>query len=247
VPSGRPEPVLSLVMPVYDEGEAIGDVLTAWDDEAARLGLAYELLVYDDGSRDGSPAIMDRVAAARPNVCVIRQTNRGHGPTILRGYHEARGDWVFQVDGDDEVSPEWFPHIWRNRDADLVLGYRVGRDATRLRKVVTALSRWTVLLLFRTRLRDVNTPYRLYRRSLLVRLLPFVPPDAFAPNVILTGLAGRAGARIVEIAVPHRRRRARTGQARLRIAPAVARSFAQAARVAIRANGRLPPLDGRTA
>ncbi len=228
----RPEPVLSVVMPVYNEQGAIRDVLVAWDDEIARLGVPYELRVYDDGSRDGTPAILDEVARERPRVTAVHQPNRGHGPTIRRGYEEARGEWVFQVDSDDEMSPASFPDVWGRRDADLVLGYRVGRESPRVRRIVTAVSRWTVRSLFGAGVRDVNTPYRLYRSELLARLLPLVPPDAFAPNVILPGLAIRAGARIVEVGVPHRGRRSGTAHlARLRLLAAAARSFIQTARV----------------
>src|SRR5207237_1359872 len=71
----------------------------------------------------------------------------------------------------------------------------------------TAVARWTVRLCFGAGVRDANAPYRLYRRAALERLLAAVSPDAFAPNVILTGLAYRAGLRIVEVPVPYRSRR----------------------------------------
>ena len=175
----------------------------------------------------------------RPRLTVVHQPNRGHGPTIRRGYEEARGEWVFQVDSDDEMSAASFPDVWERRDADLVLGYRVGRDSPRVRRIITAVSRWTVRVLFGTGVRDVNTPYRLYRRSLLARLLPLLPPDAFAPNVILTGLALRSGARVVEVGVPHRGRRSGTASlARLRLLRAAARSFIQTARVATAGRSR---------
>jgi len=242
----RPDPVLSVVMPVYNEEGAIRDVLVAWDDEIARLRVPYELRVYDDGSRDGTPAILDEVARKRPAVIPVHHSNRGHGPTIRRGYEEARGEWVFQVDSDDEMRAASFPDVWQRRDADLVLGYRVGRESPRMRRIVTAVSRWTVRCLFGGGVRDVNTPYRLYRRALLARLLPLVPPDAFAPNVILTGLALRSGARIAEVPVPHLGRRSGTAHlARLRVLRAAARSFAQTARVGLLAWRRTPGAGSR--
>src|SRR5207244_9132146 len=129
--------------------------------------------------------------------------NRGHGPTILRGYHEARGEWVFQTDSDDEIGPEAFPRVWERREeADLVLGYRDGRAAPPARRLVTAVARWTVRLAFGARVRDANAPYRLYRRAALARLLAAVSPDALAPNVILPALACRAGLRLLAVPVP---------------------------------------------
>jgi len=229
-------PTLTMVMPAYNEADAIRDVVDGWDRELATLGVPYEIRVYDDGSRDGTGELVAAMARERPAVVAVRQTNRGHGPTILRGYHEARGDWVFQTDSDGEVGPEAFPLVWEQRhQADLVLGYRDGRSAAAARRVVTAVARWTVRLGFGARVRDANTPYRLYRRAALEGLLAAVRPDAFAPNVILTGLVWRAGLRVVEVPVPHRGRQTGSSSiARLRLLRAAALSFVQTLRVALR-------------
>src|SRR4029453_8247802 len=109
--------------------------------------------------------IIEALGRERPQIVAVRQANRGHGPTILRGYGEARGQWVLQVDSDDEMDPSAFPEVWRLREADLVLGYRVGRQSPVARRLITAVSFWTVRLLFGAGVRDVNSPYRLYRRT----------------------------------------------------------------------------------
>ena len=236
-PRARPHPTLSLVMPAYNEEGAIAGVVREWDEELQRLGVPYELRIYDDGSRDRTGEILDTVATAHPHACPIHQSNRGHGPTLVRGYTEAEGDWVLQVDSDGEMAAAAFPTLWAHREgADLVLGYRVGRSSPIVRQFITAVSRFTVRLLFGSGIRDVNCPYRLYRRAALDRLLPAVPPDAFAPNVILEGLAVRAGLRVVEVPVPHTKRR--TGSSsivRWKLWRAAFQSFAQTVRVAVRA------------
>lgn len=231
-----PDLVLSLVMPAYNEEGAIREVVTAWDRQLASLQVDYELRVYDDGSRDTTGDILETLARELPHVVAIRQANRGHGPTILRGYREARGHWVLQVDSDDEMDPSVFPDMWERRDADLVIGYRVGRKSPFARKVITTVSYWTVRLLFGAGVRDVNIPYRLYRREMLADLLPRVPPEAFAPNVILAGLALRRGRRVAEVPVPYRERRSGTSHiVRWRMWRAAATSFAQTVGVALRA------------
>jgi glycosyltransferase involved in cell wall biosynthesis len=231
---------LSVVIPAYDEEGAIRSVVTSWDDELRALQIEYEIRVYDDGSRDGTGPLLEALARERPCVVAVRQANRGHGPTILRGYREARGAWVFQVDGDDEMPAAAFPALWQRRDeADVVLGYRVERVSPPARRLITAASRWTVRLLFGAGVRDVNTPYRLFRRDALARLLAAVPEDAFAPNVILAGLAVRWGLRVLELPVPHRGRR--TGKSTIMRAAlwrAAALAFVQTVGVALRARAR---------
>lgn len=230
---GAPAPLLSVVMPAYNEAGAIADVLRAWLRELAALGVSHELRVYDDGSRDGTGDIVAALAREQPALVAIRQENRGHGPTILRGYREARGEWIFQTDSDDEMGAEWLPAVWTARDgADLVLGYRDERQSPAGRRLISAVARLSVRVLFGGRLRDVNAPYRLHRRSALARLMPRVPPDAFAPNVIIAGLAVRDGLRIVEVPVPSRPRRSGESHiVRWKLWRAAMQSLAQTVRV----------------
>jgi cellulose synthase/poly-beta-1,6-N-acetylglucosamine synthase-like glycosyltransferase len=88
---------LSVVMPVYNEVAAVGAVVASWAAVLERLGIDYELLVYDDGSTDGTGAALDALAAALARLRVTHHANRGHGPSIMRGYAEATGRWVFQT------------------------------------------------------------------------------------------------------------------------------------------------------
>ena len=227
--------MLTVVIPLYNEEGAAHPVVTAWDDQLARLGIDYELRVYDDGSRDATGSILEKLARERTRVIAVRQTNRGHGPTILRGYREARGEWVFQVDGDDEMSPASFPGFWsRREEADLVIGCRSGRELPVGRRIISVVSRTAVRLLFGPGVRDVNVPYRLYRRTALAEMLALVPEKTFAPNVILVGLAVSKGLRIVELPVPYRTRQ--TGESslgRLRMWTCAATAFWQTLRVAM--------------
>ncbi len=226
--------VLSLVMPVFNEEATIESVVVDWDRELGRLEVPYEIRVYDDGSRDATGAILEALASRCPRLVVVRQQNRGHGPTVLRGYHEARGQWVFQIDSDDEMGTEAFAEVWRRRDADLVLGYRVGRESPAARVLITGMARLTVRLLFGSSLRDVNTPYRLYRREALDRLLALTPGDAVAPNVILAGLAARLRCVVAEVPVPHRVRRAGVSSlVRLKMWRAAFTSFRQTVAAAL--------------
>ncbi len=186
-----------MVIPAYNEGGRIASLVAEWSAELERLQIDYDLAVYDDGSTDGTPLVLAALGRQYPRLRVARHANRGHGPTILRGYHDATGSWVLQVDGDGEIAASAFEALWRRRaEYDLLIACRQGRRATLLRALMTAGARWAVRLLFGARVYDVNSPCRLIRREALRRLLPHVPPSAFAPNVILVGLAARARLRI---------------------------------------------------
>ncbi len=230
-------PVLSIVMPVYNEVEAIPGVLRAWHAELERLGIDFEIRAYNDGSKDGTGPILDDLAQELPRLKAFHHNNRGHGPTILRGYQEAPAEWVFQVDSDDEMGPEGFEQLWRVRhDYDLLLGYRAGRLSSPGRKLITGVARLTVRMMFRRGFRDVNTPYRLMRGSELRKLLRHVPDDTFAPNVSLTGLFGLFRLRVFEAPVGHQERQTGTVSiAGWKLWKSAARSLIQTLQIDVRA------------
>jgi len=239
-PGDDTRPELSIVMPVYNEGAVIAEVVASWLHELERLGIDCEFLVYDDGSRDETRRILERLEEGRPGLVVTSQANSGHGPTILRGYHEARGEWVFQVDSDDEMGAEHFAGLWEQREGyDLLVGRRHHRDSPLARRLITTLSRVTVWALFGRAVTDVNAPYRLMRRSCLAVLLSAIPAETFAPNVIISGLAARQGLRVLEVSVPHSGRRTGTVSiVKWRLWKSAVRAFGQTLAVALRARGR---------
>ena len=211
-------PQLSVVMPVYNEAAGIARVVGEWTAELDRLQIDYELRLYDDGSRDESGRVLEAMAAANGRLIVQSHTNRGHGPTVMRGYAEARGEWVVQVDSDGEVPAAAFEALWAQRDGfDLLVGKRVGRRQSLGRWILTHGSRTIVAMTSRSAVHDVNSPFRLMRASWLrERVLPFVPSGTAVPNVAVSGIASRGGARVYETAVAHVPRQAGRSSINLR-------------------------------
>ncbi len=194
---------LAVVMPVYNEEACIARVVLSHRDVLSTLGIRFRMIVLNDGSTDATAASLEPFRSD-PLVEVIDQPNRGHGPTILRGYRRAVGvsDWVFQCDSDDEITPQYLPVFWQRRlQFDAVLGIRQHGERSFARKIVSKIARLTVRLLFGRGVHDVNVPYRLIRAPVLKRLIEQIPPGTFAPNVIISGSLARAGLRILEIPV----------------------------------------------
>lgn len=191
-------------MPAYNEAARIEGVITEWLRELDSLRIDYALQVYDDGSIDKTPEMINKLCLTHSRLIYRRQENRGHGPTVLRGYHEAESDWVFQTDSDGEVGASYFVELWsRRQDYDLLMAYRVGRDSDLSRKALSWAARKAISLLFSVQVRDVNVPFRLIRTTCLKQQLPFIPEETLAPNVFLSGLVGKSGGRIYEHPVPH--------------------------------------------
>lgn len=223
---------LCVVMPVYNEQDAIGLVLQKWNATLAELGVDFTIRPYNDGSKDDSLAVMRRVAAEMPCVEVQDKPNGGHGHTVLTGYRQAAADgfdWIFQIDSDDEMGPEKFGELWAKRsEYDFVVGMRDGRVQRLPRKLISFVSRLCVRIFYGKSIWDVNTPYRLMRTSAFKSFFEHIPLSTFAPNVILAGLVGKHKLRFYEIRIPqHDRTTGEVSLKKWKLLKAAARSFAQ--------------------
>jgi glycosyltransferase involved in cell wall biosynthesis len=187
VPTNPPE--LVLVVPVYNEEEAIVPVLEEWRAELERtVGTGkFALLVVDDGSRDGTP---QRLAALGwPELTVHRHDNRGHGQSCLVGYALAAGmgaTFVFQIDSDGQCDPAGFASVWEKRhQAAAVYGRRTSRDDGAARRLISLVLRMSLKLARGTRLNDTNVPFRLYRAQMAAAAAARVPADFNLANIAM--------------------------------------------------------------
>ncbi len=187
---------LLAVMPVYNEEASLRKVVPEWFDELGRATPRFVLLCIDDGSTDSSPQILRELTAhLGPRLELLRQPNRGHGQTCLRGYKTAceRGvRYVFQLDSDGQCDPQYFSKLWASREIfDVIYGNRVVREDG-WRRVLASLVLKMILLAFaRACCADANTPYRLMQTGAISRLLPKFPPDFYLVNVALAALLKR--------------------------------------------------------
>jgi glycosyltransferase involved in cell wall biosynthesis len=144
-PTGRRPPpdqtLLSLVLPVYNEAEVLPALLGQIAQTMGRLKIDYEVLFIDDGSRDDSPQVLDRLAAQHHRVRVIHLSrNFGHQAAVQAGLAHARGDAVVLMDSDMQDAPEAIPEFVRRWQAgcDVVYAIRTRRKEGRVKKLLFA-------------------------------------------------------------------------------------------------------------
>lgn len=197
---------LIVVIPVFNEEQCIESVLDEWTAELDRSGIDYSLLLLDDGSTDGTPALLEawKSRSLGGRIEIERHANRGHGQTCLAGYSIAcqRGiPWVFQIDSDGQCDPAYFAAVWAKRtDHDVVYGHRATRRDGWKRVLASALVRLVVRLSSGIDCTDANVPYRLMRTEKLLPLVASIPPSFDLANIALAVQIKRAGWR--ECAVP---------------------------------------------
>lgn len=209
-------PVLSVIMPAYNEEEAIRAAVDDIDRNVLRCIDGAELIVVNDGSKDNTGPILDELSAANPRVRIIHQENGGHGAALMTGLSDANGDYLMLVDSDRQIPLEGFESFYRQLDAgyDAVFGVRRRRHDPRLRLWLTKLVRLSLRMLFGVKIHDANIPYKLLKRTVWEAAHPFIPAGTLAPSLFLAIYAKRAGYNIIEIDVPHAERA--TGEVSIR-------------------------------
>ena len=137
-----PQPVLTVVVPMFDEEEVLPLFVERLRPALAGLGVPYEVLVVDDGSRDRTPVLLQQHRRAWPELRVVRlRANAGHQAAISAGLARSRGDYVVTIDADLQDPPELIGAMLalaREEQLDVVYGARSDRTTDSTFKRVTA-------------------------------------------------------------------------------------------------------------
>jgi undecaprenyl-phosphate 4-deoxy-4-formamido-L-arabinose transferase len=164
------KPDLSIVCTVYNEQEAIPQLLELFAQVLAKLSLRTELIMVDDGSNDGSLARLKDGCARLPDMRVVElYRNYGQVKAMGAGMTFARGDWIAMLDGDLQHDPNDILRLLAElpNGHDLVATYRPRREETRLRLMVTWIGNRVNRYLMGVPIADFGSGYRLFSSRLL--------------------------------------------------------------------------------
>ncbi len=163
-------PVLTVVVPAYNEEALLADTVAGLRAALTRSGLATEIVIVDDGSRDATPAIADGLAAGSA-VRVVHQANQGLGGALRAGFAAARSEFVLSWPADMPVTDDDLaPFLLHLGAADVIVGVRPARAGYNpLMRFNSWLYPHLVASLFGLHLRDVNWIH-LYRTALVRRV-----------------------------------------------------------------------------
>ena len=168
LPHSRPPGPLTVFFPCYNEEANVERTTRAALKTCRRLGVDFEVIIVDDGSKDRTGEIADQLASQEPGVrAVHNRPNRGYGGALQRGFREATKEWVFYTDGDGQFDFEEIDKLFPLLDRfDIASAYRLDRKDSLLRKINAFC--WTTLVnaLFGLGLRDIDCAFKLYPRRL---------------------------------------------------------------------------------
>lgn len=202
VPAERARPCLSVVLPAYNEEARLPATLAAWSSYLTEQPYASEIVVADDGSRDGTVAAAEAFAATHPNVRVLRlQPNRGKGSAVRQGVLAAEGEVILFADADLGVPAHFAQVALMTIDggADVATGGRSLRTyATEERSIARLLAGLAVQISRRalglTYVRDSQCGFKAFRRDIAGAIFRRATIDSFAFDIEALFLARRLGA-----------------------------------------------------
>lgn len=211
--------LLSIIIPAYQEERTIGEVLRAVAAiDTASVGFDKEILVCDDGSSDGTVAVVEAAMAEDDSIRLVKhEQNRGKGAAIRTALDAARGDYCLIQDADLEYEVSDYPALLEqiNAGADVVYGSRFLKadrpEGMRFpnylaNRILTVSANW----LYGLNITDEATCFKVFRTDLLRELDLQCEGFEFCPEV--TAKLGRRKIRIAEVPIHYRARNVAEGK-----------------------------------
>ncbi len=215
------QPVVSIVIPIYNEVDtiprligAVGEAMlqgsgSPGTEDAPEATTTFELILVDDGSKDGSPRLLDDWQAKTPWLrCLYLIRNYGQSTALQAGFDAAQGQFIVTMDGDLQNDPQdilRLIQVLRDQpEVDMVSGWRKERqDATVSRKIPSQIANALISKVTKVALHDYGCALKAYRARVIHDLRLYGELHRFIP-----ALAAEVGATIVEVPVRHHARSA---------------------------------------
>lgn len=181
---------LYIVMPAYNEEDNIRNVVMQWYPILEGKGKKSKLVIADSGSQDKTHKILLKLKKEYPQLEILSDTDKQHGPKLIAMYDYAikNGiEYVFQTDSDGQTNPDEFEEFWKLRKKYVaILGNRTVRGDGKSRAFVEKVVCFLLKMYFGVKVPDANAPFRLMRTSVVKKYLYKMENDYNLPNIMLT-------------------------------------------------------------
>ena len=194
---------ISVFFPCYNEQDNVARTTERAIAVLEKLNADYEAIIVDDGSKDATGQIADKIAARNKRVRVVHHpTNLGYGAALQSGFRSAAKELVFYTDGDGQFDmSEMPPLLPLIKQYDIVSCYRLNRQDNMIRKINAWCWTKLVCFLFKMKIRDIDCAFKLYKREIFDNI-KMVSTGALIDTEILAR-ATRKGYAVTQRGVHH--------------------------------------------
>jgi glycosyltransferase involved in cell wall biosynthesis len=201
---------ISVVLPIHNEEPNLGPLMEELDQVLRGMNVPYEILAIDDGSTDGSRRVLRNLCREYPALrALFFRHNSGQTAAFDAGFRNVAGDVVVTMDADLQNDPHDIPKMVGLLDEgyDLVSGWRRERKDHAMRTIPSRIANWIIRRVTRAPVHDLGCSLKAYKREITDDLHLYGEMHRF-----IAPLADALGARVTEIPVNHRPRRAGTSK-----------------------------------
>jgi len=196
---------LSIITPLFNEEQNVPILVDRIVNEVAMLGLRYELICVDDGSKDETFKVLKAIAFKNKNIKVIKfRKNFGQTPAMVAGIKHASGDVIVTMDGDLQNDPNDIKTLVEkiNEGYDIVVGWRHKRqDKLVSRKIPSVIANWIIGKVTGVPIKDNGCSLKAYRSEIIKNVPLYSEMHRFIP-----AMASITGSKIAQVRVKHHAR-----------------------------------------
>ena len=196
---------LSIIVPLYNEEDSVTPLYDAIVKSVDRMGVNYEMLFVDDGSKDNTVPVASKLAAQDKRLRIIKfRRNYGQTPAMAAGIDNANGKILVTMDGDLQNDPDDIPMLVRKIDEgfDIVVGWRHNRqDKLITRKIPSKIANWLIGKITGVPIKDNGCSLKAYKADVIKNIPLYSEMHRFIP-----AMTSLAGTKIAEIKVKHHAR-----------------------------------------
>lgn len=195
---------LSIFFPAYNDSKSIPRLIDTANLVAKDITDDYEVLVINDGSKDDTKNILEKLQKRYRNLKVIHHSkNLGYGAALASGFRNSKKEWIFYTDGDGQYDPKELLFLLKNRksDIDVVNGYKLRRSDNFVRKILGYLYNFFIHLLYPIPISDIDCDFRLIRGSKIKNVKLNSRGGSICLELVLK--LQKNGARFAEVGVHH--------------------------------------------
>jgi glycosyltransferase involved in cell wall biosynthesis len=194
---------LTVFFPCHNEEANVERVTAQALDVGRRVSDDLQVIIVDDGSRDRTAEIADRLAREHPEVEVVHHwPNRGYGGALQSGFRNARKEYVFYTDGDGQFDINEIDLLLPLIDTyDIVSAYRLNRQDSLIRKLNAAAWGFLMRLVLGLHVRDIDCAFKIYRREIFDRIV--MKSQGALIDAEILARAQRRGYTIGQVGVHH--------------------------------------------
>ncbi len=191
----------SVTVPVYNESESLHDLVSRIESAMQSLGQAWELILVDDGSTDGSFALIKELQTKHPALRGLKfSCNNGQTAAMAAGIKAARGEIIITLDADLQNDPADIPLLLEKigEGYDAAVGWRVKRNDNMIRRISSKVANRIRNLISDENIQDTGCSLKAFKAALIQKIELFEGMHRFLPTLIKMN-----GGRVAEVKVSH--------------------------------------------